>query len=506
MSNNQVVLFGDSPPGHSRPVAIHVLASFLRKHNITVQPVWGFSYVSYHTFSQLCQKFLNEHVKVVGISATLIANRTTHDFFGCTPDELSRRLALIKQLAPNAKIAVGGSQVTYDALPTGPGTEMIDLYIKGQGEQALLELATATKPLKTESILPPTVSDKMYPHVEFSTTPTVYEVGDGIIEGEGLAMEFARGCIFKCSFCSYALTGKKYGDYTKAKNTLIYELLYNYHTHGTTHYYVTDDMINDSEEKVDMILEVSRALPFRLQYTAFMRLDMIRRFPSMAAKLRDSGLIGAFFGIETIDHASGRKVGKGLGLERINEAVDICNEAWQGQVYGQGSFILGLPGHTTDIKDELLTWLDTPSVKKLIKYITMYPLYIIPGLGLSEIDQNPAQFGYSEDPDNERNPAIRYNYSYLNWKTDTYTFSQAFDDADYVKTQFLAARKYLGIKHGGIFRLPYLLSLSDRKEEMLDLLLNDESTAWPTNEDWKKYLAQIEFNYRSRYINLMLSK
>ena len=224
MSNNQVVLFGDSPPGHSRPVAIHVLASFLRKHNITVQPVWGFSYVSYHTFSQLCQKFLNEHVKVVGISATLIANRTTHDFFGCTPDELSRRLALIKQLAPNAKIAVGGSQVTYDALPTGPGTEMIDLYIKGQGEQALLELATATKPLKTESILPPTVSDKMYPHVEFSTTPTVYEVGDGIIEGEGLAMEFARGCIFKCSFCSYALTGKKYGDYTKAKNTLIYEL------------------------------------------------------------------------------------------------------------------------------------------------------------------------------------------------------------------------------------------------------------------------------------------
>ena len=511
-ANNQVILFGDTRPGFARPPGIYVLASFLRKNNIKVQPVWGFSYIPIETFDKICRKFLNNNVKVVGISTTLLTdkdyntNNTDSNFFGCSTDELVQRLALIRQLAPHAKIVVGGSQVMYDALPTGPENEYIDLYIKGQGEQVLLELVNSNESLKTESILPPTVSDKMYPYNHFSATPTMYRATDCILPGETLGLEFARGCIFKCSFCSYALTGKKYGDYTKTKDTLVRELIYNYYNHGTTHYFVTDDLINDSEEKVDMLLDVSRSLPFKLSYTAFMRLDLIRRYPNTAAKLKESGLIGCFFGIETIDDSSGKKVGKGLGLDRINEAVTICNEAWKGEVVGQGSFILGLPGHTPETKHELMEWLETPEVRKLIKYITVYPLNIVPGLGISDIDKNPEKYGYREDDSNLPKMAVRYGHTYMNWRTDTYRFYQALLDANEVKRTFQANRPYVSKWSGGIFRMAYLLGLSQHKEEMMSVFLNGTATMWPTPESWQNYLENIQAGYRDTYLKLLLGE
>lgn len=510
IKDNLVVLFGESSPGQSRPYGIYVLASFLRRNNIKTQTIWGWSHISYDVFVEFCQKFLNEHVKVVGISSTLMSNSKNkkndepYSFFGCSKEETQKRFLLIKQLAPNAKIVVGGSQVMYGAINDLPELEFIDLFIKGQGEQALLELAQSeTTRIKTESLTPPVASDLLYPFKDFNTTPTIFDHTDCIMPNEGLAVEFARGCIFNCGFCSYELRGKRPGEYTKTKNSLRDELLQNYYNHGTTHYYTTDDLINDSEEKVNMLLEVSQSLPFQLQYIGCLRLDLIRRFPNMAKNLIDSGMIACFFGIETIDDTSGKRVGKGLGLDRINEAVDICNEAWDGKMYGDGSFILGLPNHNNETKNELLTWLGTTRVKKLIKRITTHALHITPRLGLSDIDKNPQKFGYYENEGAPRkNTFSRYGGD-MNWKTDTYTFRQAVLDAAEVEMKYYNSKNYkLAI---GTFRLPYLLALSNKKQEMLDLLLTDTSTTWPTSWEWESYVNGLDYNYREKYINLMRS-
>jgi radical SAM superfamily enzyme YgiQ (UPF0313 family) len=502
--SNQVVLFGDSHPTQARPYGIYVLASFLRKNNVKTQTIWGWNYISYDIFVEFCQKFLNDSVKVVGISSTLLANlqntNGSYNFFGCSKEETKKRFQLIKKLAPNAKIVVGGSQVMFGSVLSVSGAEFIDLFVKGQGEQVLLELVKSpnTK-VKTESIVPPLVSDISYPFQDFATTPTIFDQTDCVLPNEALAVEFARGCIFKCSFCSYELNGKKSGDYIKSKKTLTEELLQNYYNHGTTHYYGTDDLINDSEEKVNMILEVSQSLPFKLQYSGYVRLDLIRRFPSMAKNLKDSGMFACYAGIETINDVSGKKVGKGLGLERTNEAIDICNAAWNGEMYCQGSFILGLPEHNKTSKDELLAWLNTDRVRKLIKIITVQPLYITPGLAFSDIDKNPEKFGYSVDDNVSKKLPSRYNIGHMNWKTDSYSFAQAVLDAQEVRQKFMSTRRY---NWTNVFRMPYLLSLSDKKQEMMEVWLTDNSSTW-NPESWNVYFNGIDQTYRSRYIELM---
>jgi radical SAM superfamily enzyme YgiQ (UPF0313 family) len=502
IKDNQVVLFGDSQPNQSRPYGIYVLASFLRRNNIKTQTIWGWSNISYDIFVEFCQKFLNEQVKVVGISSTLLSDpQNPKLFFGCPVEESRKRFLLIKQLAPNAKIVVGGSQVMYGAINNLPELEFIDLFVKGQGEQALLELVNSKNTtLTTESLTPPLTSDLVYSFNDFNTVPTIFDRSDCIMPNEGLAIEFARGCIFNCSFCSYELRGKRPGDYIKTKNTLREELLQNYYNHGTTHYYTTDDLINDSEEKVNMLYEVSQSLPFKLQYIGCLRLDLIRRFPDTAKKLIDSGMIACFFGIETIDSTSGKRVGKGLGLDRINEAVDICNEAWNGRMYADGSFILGLPNHNLDTKDQLIEWLDSDRARKLIKKITMHPLFITPRLGLSDIDKNPEKFGYSLN-ESPLNVKVLERYSGgMNWKTDAYSFYQAILDSSEVQHKFKNSKKYLSL---GSFRIPYLLAASEKKQEMLDLMLTDTSTVWPTDRDWQGYLWSLDYNYREKYIELM---
>jgi len=507
-NDNQVVLFGESAPGRSRPYGIYVLASFLRKNNIKTQTIWGWNYIPYSVFVEFCKKFLNSNVKVVGISSTLLNNSQSKgpdepdSFFGCSASETKKRFLLIKELAPNAKIVVGGSQVMYGAINSLPELEFIDLFVKGQGEQTILELVNSNNlRIKTESLTPPLVSDLTYPFHEFDNTPTVFDASDCIIPGESLAIEFARGCIFNCSFCSYEMRGKRPGTYNKSTKALREELLANYYNHGSTLYYSTDDLINDSEEKVNAILEVSQSLPFQLQYIGCVRLDLLRRFPNMAKNLIDSGMIACFFGIETIDDASGKRVGKGLGIERINETIDICNRAWNGKMIGDASFIMGLPNHNSDTKDELIAWLEQSEVRNVIKSISTHPLFITPRLGLSNIDKDPAKFGYYlDETDNDSGVNSRYGND-MNWKTDSYTFAQAKIDSMEVKNAFSQSKKYHNTI--GSFFLPHLLSLSDKKQEMIDLLLTDTSTTWHTSEEWNRYLKSLRPGYRIRYIDAM---
>lgn len=80
-------------------------------------------------------------------------------------------------------------------------------------------------------------------------------------------------------------------------------------------------------------------------------------------------------------------VKKGLGVERLEEALHILNESWHGKVGLNGSFILGLPHDGTSVADELLAWTEKPIVRSTIIDCFASPLKLVK----SEL----AQMGYS---------------------------------------------------------------------------------------------------------------
>lgn len=501
---NEVVLFGDSPMGFSRPLSIYLLATHLRKHGIVTKPIWGWKQLDPKIFEWLCKKFISAGTRVVGISSTLLADPENNDnFFGLDPAVFEQRIQIIRSLAPNCKIVVGGSQTTYSNLHIIQERKLIDLFVQGQGEQALLEIVQAVKTherVQTTSLYPSITNDKVYPYNEFVRNGAEYLDTDCITPGESVPLEFARGCIFKCSFCSYELNGKKPGDYIKHADTLRTELIRNYEHQGIQQYIITDDLINDSDEKVDQILEISQSLPFKLTYSGYVRLDLLRRFPSMAAKLKQSGLIGAFFGIETINDASGRAVGKGLGRERTTEALEICDSAWNGTVAGLSGFILGLPHDTEDTKHELIEWLSQPVIRRVLKDVLVKPLFLSPDIGLSDIDQDPAKFGYTYTKIAEGKS--RYLTQHPDWQLANYSFSQARLDSEFVQQEFYKNHQFQ--RRLDPFSLPYILSLSEHPDQVMNVVLNDQSTLWADNAQWNNYLIELARKHRTQYLAKLL--
>jgi hypothetical protein len=222
-----------------------------------------------------------------------------------------------------------------------------------------------------------------------------------ILPNEGLPIELARGCIFKCKFCSYPLLGKKKGTYLRDPEEIRDELIKIYEAHGTTSYYFADDTFNDDNDKIEALHKVFTSLPFQPKFSAYLRIDLINRYPHQADLLSEMGLIGNYFGLETMHPDSAKAIGKGLSPNKVKDRLYWLQDKWKNKVNMAAGFILGLPYDNIQYFDELINWCmekDNP-----IQNIAFYPLYMYPHLKknlkeyASEFSLNPEIYGYEFD-------------------------------------------------------------------------------------------------------------
>lgn len=422
-------------------MAMYRLASHLRQHGHAAKCLWTWDEIPDDLWHETMRSHVHRHTRLVGISATVIAK--TRDlapderkFFGISDSEFRARCQAIKQQAPDCVIVVGGAQMPFADKSWLKQFGEVDYFITGQGESILLyimdHVTRGQKPRVPDITRPYVVSDSAQPYLDFSTSLTTWLDQDGVRWGEPLPLEIARGCVFRCSFCSFDLIGKRSNDFLRQRDLLRQELMHNYERFGTTQYYITDYLINESEEKINMIYDVAQSLPFRLTLTGYIRLDLVQRRPDAFKKMLDSGLNSAFFGIETLDDASARAVKKGAGRGKIMDGLEQIDRYCGNDFIGQAGMILGLPGHGPDTRYELLEWSMDPAVRRVMKTVTVQPLGISTRHPASEIDRDPTSFGYT----------IRANDSVINrrlhtdaWATEIYDSEQAQHDAQWVEAR-----------------------------------------------------------------------
>lgn len=268
----------------------------------------------------------------------------------------------IKELNSNCALVLGGASahdadynIDYDYIVTG----YADLSIVNLANHLLDKNVKLEKSHK--SIFGPVVvNDSKAEGFDFASSSMAYEHHDGILTDEVLPIEIARGCIFKCAFCSYPLNGKKKLDYLKDPEILYNEFLDNYEKFGTTRYNFVDDTFNDSIEKCKMISDISKRLPFKLEYWAYIRLDLLAAHPETIDWLFDSGLRGCFFGIETFNQETGKLVGKGGKRERLIDTLRYIKSKWGDEAMLHGSFIFGLPHESVDSMQQTISTLLSP--------------------------------------------------------------------------------------------------------------------------------------------------
>lgn len=420
MRSFDVIILTDTAeyPVWTRGAGAHRLANHLRINNYTCLVIDFSSALTFDIWSEICKLSIDNNTKMLGFSTTWWPYRSvkdkqavvnlndfgkdtekkeyTYHQHGLTQAAVEGKLEMwineAKKYNSKIKTVVGGPKIDfYRDIPA-------DHFISGFGETQIIDLLNEPKRLWPRIIN----HDKTagHPSFNFKCSQTLYTDYDFIKSEEVLAIEFTRGCKFKCAFCSYPLIGRKNVVEESLKNpeAIYNELMNNYQRWGITKYWVADDTFNDSTEKLEVILKVIQRLPFTPQFRAYTRLDVMFNNFEQVHLLKEIGLVNTWIGVDSIHPVASRIIGKGMNPEKKKDLIYRIGDVWKDQVNIKVGYIVGLPGEDSSFVRETVDWFLKPD--NPVNQLNLNPLRINPPLealantSRSDIDLNHEKYGY----------------------------------------------------------------------------------------------------------------
>lgn len=333
---------------------------------------------------------------------------------------------LIKSKNPNCNLMLGGPGAA-----DSENNKFYDYIIMGYADTSIVNLANhlADNSIPLEKSYrsiygPRIINDSKAENYNFAETMMQYEEKDTILPGETIVTEIARGCIFKCAFCAYPLNGKKKLDFIKHKELLIKEFTDNYEKFGVFRYLFSDDTVNDSVEKCQMIYEVAQALPFKIEWWGYIRLDLLTAHPETIDMLFGSGLKATFFGIETFNQKTGSIIGKGGNRTKLIQTLRNIKSKYGESVTLNAGLIYGLPHESVESLESTTEFLlsdQNPLDTWTAQALRIRERPEQSNGFISDIDTNWKKYGYKKKQNSSKN-VVAVNL--LNWENEHTSYTE----------------------------------------------------------------------------------
>jgi len=311
----------------------------------------------------------------------------------------------IKRINPNITVITGGPKVT-NLLNFTESKYLIAGYAETAIEDVLNHIDKKPNKLKFQLVNNQYYVDclKHYPMLELPSMQIKYHASDYIIPSETLTLSTSRGCIFKCDFCSYPYIGKKKGEFTRMGAETYYdELMANYEQWGTTNYYLADETANDSIEKLKAIEEAAKMLPFKLDITGFIRLDLLAKQEKDWDLYKNIGFTNWHLGIETFSPDALKAIAKPYSPIKSQQALVKLRKYFPEAVMF-ATFIVGAPHDSPELFEKhTISWLAGEG-KDILTGKAMSSLNVpkeTPYAVGSKISKNFKNYGFSEMTDEE---------------------------------------------------------------------------------------------------------
>lgn len=443
-------------------------------------PDWEVVVIDWFTkidnFHDYIANFIDENTYYIGLSTTFLLNTfnpRAQDFnlWFTRHRELNDWFEKIKDINPDIEFLLGGAitDLFYKIhFKTRPEAKFpvafqnhINYVFNGYAEDTIVEFLNG-------DLDPAKVHEKngifFINETKMASTGAKvlkgnYQHNMAIKNGEWMPLEVSKGCRFGCKFCFYDIRGTLIKD----ENCLREELMYNYENFGVTGYMLTDDTVNDSPEKIDMLHRVIKSLPFKMEWISYCRPDMFSKYPEMWHKMIDMGCRGVFLGVETLDHTAGKLAGKGLDPEKMKEIIVWMREVAQDEVFILASMIIGLPGETKESLRKTAEWFQEQRVLDKIQYELFF-------VSDGNDSKSPA---FTGKPDNPYGIHLEYYPNYY-WKHNTMDLHDAQEMSlewekmlvDHPKTAFERHFSY----NTNFWAYPRLRSLGYTHLESVDVL------------------------------------
>jgi len=384
-------------PFLSRPLGGHRIAHYLREQGWDIEVV---DWANWWTLEKLQTFFKTRHttgLKFVGFG----------HLFSMWTDNLERFVYWIKINYPEVKI-ISGSAVNPMF-----SSKVIDYYIQGFGEYAIVELlkyivGNGKRPkfnLNVGNGQKIISAIHAYPAFPMKSLMVKYQERDYILPDEWLAIEFARGCKFACSFCNFPVLGVK-GDYTRDSDDFIEQMKDTYDRFGVKNYIVSDETFNDRTQKIIKFADAVNALDFDPWFSGYIRADLLVSRKDDIEHLLRMNFLGHFYGIESFNEKSSRSIGKGMASEKLKDGLSSIRSYFENK--GSKRFrahigvIAGLPYETEKTLLDTFDWLKNNWQGHAF---SIHPLLIPSNNKInqeSKISSNLAKYNYVEMTEEEQ--------------------------------------------------------------------------------------------------------
>ncbi len=408
----QIIIWNsyNEPINLIRPVGPHILANWLRQHGFTAKVIDFCHAMPVEKLVEITNKHIDTDTVAIGVSSTFwkdtqYSNRQrkdyydnpTHDQF-YEPDWVIRARLIVQFENPKLDWVLGGHPGVGRV---GKQKKFAWTQFTGFAEDTLLKF------MKEK-----TNSDVKCSLFDIKHLTSCFSADSGIQPSESLPIELARGCQFKCKFCSYPLVGKKTDSYIRDEKYIEEELIRNYELFGTTKYQIMDDTVNESATKLERLVNIVQKLPFKFEWVGYNRLDLIGVHRHTIDLLKASGLKSTYFGIESFHPEASTCLGKGWNGKYGKDFLIELRELWGPDIHMTCSFIAGLPYETHDSLRETQNWLIE---NKVVDTWFFLQLFLNKNAGATEFERNAGAYGI-----NFPNPADN-DY----WEHDTSNFTEA---------------------------------------------------------------------------------
>jgi anaerobic magnesium-protoporphyrin IX monomethyl ester cyclase len=280
-------------------------------------------------------------------------------FATCNVYVTARTLELAKKLEPDVVTITGGQHFTALAQECLGAYPEVDVIVRGEGEETLVELVRAVSEKARfsgiqgvsfrhgEKILhnPPRPLIENLDELPFPGYHFVEEYADryhftmmaGSKAKYGM-VEASRGCPNRCTFCSQWKHWQGAWRHKSVKR-VVEEMEFLYNNYGSRLLWLTDDNFGLGQRMENLCDELSRR-DFSKNITCFMqvRCDDITRNPRIVEKMSKAGINWLLLGVESHSKNTLDRFHKGTKPDDAKEAVKLLK---QNGIFSQATCIVG---------------------------------------------------------------------------------------------------------------------------------------------------------------------
>ena len=335
------------------PMGIGYLAALLEKKGFEVDIIDCQALKLSH---EKAEAMLSErHPDIVGVTCTTL-----------TYNSALKIVKAAKRASPKSLTIIGGCHVTFwDREALGECPEL-DLVVRGEAENAMLDLAEKVKAGKNFSDVLGTTCRENGKIIRNADSPYIEKLDEipypayHLMPVESFRRQgeilfpilSSRGCVYWCDFCSAVrMFGRRYR--TRNVEKIIDEIEFIHKKYRADRFTFYDDLFTMDQKRVEKICDgiIERKLP--IKWDCETRLDMVTK--ELLLKMKAAGCIAVWFSVESSSQKLLDAMGKGFTREQTINTFKWVKEAGLVTV---ASVLLGHPGETKESAWETIKFVE----------------------------------------------------------------------------------------------------------------------------------------------------